>query len=163
MIPIDSSAILELKELARTSARRRQHRNLHSDYSDPCQRLLNFLWYDSYIRPHRHAVDPKPETLIALRGSMGCITFDCWGGIRNAILIEAAGACPAIIVEPGEWHTVVALSETALFLETKAGPFNPAVSKEAAQWAAEEGCAAAPDYLEALRNVFTAAYPKIHQ
>jgi cupin fold WbuC family metalloprotein len=163
MIQIDSNAILELKELARTSARRRQHRNLHSDYSDPCQRLLNFLWHDSYIRPHRHSADPKPETLIALRGSMGCINFDAQGHVRSAILIEAGGECPAIIVEPGEWHTVVALSETALLLETKAGPFDQNAAKELAQWAAEEGCPSAPSYLEALRRVFIGGYPRIHR
>lgn len=112
------------------------------DYADPCQRLLNFLWRDSYIRPHRHAVDPKPETPVAIRGEIGCLTFDNRGEIVQQRRIIAGGECPAIVVEPREWHSVIALSETALFLEVKAGPFDPCAAKEPAAWAAEEGAPA---------------------
>ena len=151
---IDDELIADLAERAALSPRRRQHLKLHADYSDPCQRLLNFLWHDSYIRSHRHAVDPKPETLSALRGEMGCLTFDDDGRVLTRIRIAAGGDCTAIVVEPGEWHTVVALSETAALLETKAGPFDPDAAKESAPWSVEEESAAAAVYLLSLQRLF---------
>ena len=116
--------------------------------------MLNFLWRDSYIRPHRHAADPKPETLVALRGEIGCLTFDDRGEIVQQRRIVASGDCPVIVVEPREWHSVVALSETALLLEFKAGPFDPSAAKEPAAWAAEEGAATAVAYLRSLQERF---------
>jgi cupin fold WbuC family metalloprotein len=154
MKPIDERLIVELGRQAALSPRRRQHLNLHASYDDPCQRLLNFLWHDSYIRPHRHAADPKAETLIALRGEMGCVTFDDEGRILSRTFLSAGGGCPAVIIEPGEWHSIVALSETALLLETKAGPFDPTAAKEPAPWAVDETAARAPAYLQSLQYLF---------
>lgn len=151
---IDNSLISSLAVQAAASPRRRQHYNLHSDYSDPSQRLLNFLYRDSYIRPHRHATDPKPETLVALRGTMGCIIFDDAGHVKEYSWLIAGGSCPAIVIEPGEWHTIVVLSATALLLETKAGPFNPDAAKEPAFWAVEEQQSAAILYLQSLQRLF---------
>ena len=48
---------------AAQSPRARQHRNIHRSYVDPCQRFLNAIGMESYIRPHRHLLDPKAETL----------------------------------------------------------------------------------------------------
>lgn len=62
--------------------------------------------------------------------------------------------CPAIVVEPREWHSVIVLSETALFLEVKAGPFDPCAAKEPAAWAAEEGAPAPAPYLQSLQCRF---------
>ncbi|NTU50093.1 MAG: cupin fold metalloprotein, WbuC family, partial [Desulfobulbaceae bacterium] len=38
---------------AETGIRLRQHRNIHTDYQEPCQRLFNAIETHSYIRPHR--------------------------------------------------------------------------------------------------------------
>lgn len=151
---IDDKLIAELGRQAAISPRRRQHHNLHTSYGDPCQRLLNFLWHDSYLRPHRHAIDPKVETLIVLQGEMGCVTFDDEGGIIGRTRLAAGGRCPAVIIEPGEWHSIVVLGETALLLETKAGPFDPAAAKEPAPWAIDESAVGAPVYLQSLQRLF---------
>lgn len=58
-----------LVEKAAESPRARQHHNIHERYDDPCQRFLNAIGMDSYIRPHRHSLDPKSECLVAVRGS----------------------------------------------------------------------------------------------
>ena len=144
----------DLARQASVSPRRRQHFNLHANYADPCQRLINFLWRDSYIRPHRHAADPKPETLIALKGIMGCIGFDERGNVARLVRLAGGSACSVIVVEPAEWHTVVALSETAVLLEVKAGPFDPSTAKEAAPWATAEGGEGADAYLARLQALF---------
>lgn len=151
---INEALIATLADQAAASPRRRQHYNLHADYADPCQRLLNFLWRDSYIRPHRHAADPKEETLIALRGEMGCIRFDADGRIIDRTRLSAGGHCSAVVIGPGEWHTLVALTETALLLETKAGPFDPSAAKEPACWAVDEAAPGAASYLRSLQQLF---------
>ena len=85
---------------------------------------------------------------------MGCVIFDDSGRVLARTQIVAGGCCPAIVIEPGEWHTIVALSETALLLEAKAGPFDPGAAKEMAPWAAEEDDAFAGAYLETLQRLF---------
>lgn len=154
MHAIDEELIADLGRQAAKSPRRRQHYNLHADYSDPCQRLLNFLWHDSYIRPHRHAADQKEETLIALRGEMGCLIFDAAGCVISRTCLIAGGDCPALIIEPGEWHSIVALSRSAVLFETKAGPFDPAAAKEPAPWAVDETAPGAGAYLHSLQRQF---------
>ena len=42
----------DLLSSSRSSSRRRQHLNLHTSYQDPCQRLLNAVQPNSYIRDH---------------------------------------------------------------------------------------------------------------
>lgn len=159
MIRFDDHLLSSLAEQAAASPRRRQHYNLHKAFSDPSQRLLNFLWHDSYIRPHRHIVDPKPETLIALSGTLGCIIFDNLGQIKDYCRFKAEDACPIVVIEPDEWHTVVALSENALLLETKAGPFYPDAAKELALWAAPEDTAGAVSYLNSLKHYLNQKCP----
>lgn len=159
MIRVDDVLVASLAEQAAASPRRRQHYNLHKTYSDPSQQLLNFLWHDSYIRPHRHMADPKSETLVALLGTMGCIIFDDLGQIKKCCRITAGGACAVVVIEPDEWHTVVALSEIALLLETKAGPFNPDAAKELAPWAVAENQPAAISYLNSLKYYFNQNLP----
>jgi hypothetical protein len=38
----------DLTHQAAGAPRRRQHRNIHTDYTDPCQRLFNAIEPDSY-------------------------------------------------------------------------------------------------------------------
>jgi cupin fold WbuC family metalloprotein len=66
----------ELTAEAQRNLRRRQHHNIHKNYKDPCQILLNAIEPGSYIRPHEHATDPRDEFLIAIRGLMLLVTFD---------------------------------------------------------------------------------------
>ncbi len=155
MISIDEKMIAKLAEQAAISPRRRMHHNLHQSYADPSQQLLNFIFWDSYIPPHRHLAAPKPETLIALRGDLGCLVFDNAGQILRGQRLTAGGVCAAVVIEPDEWHTVIAISETALLFETKAGPFDPMAAKELAPWAISEGDAFARGYLELLRSFFS--------
>ncbi|NIJ19316.1 cupin fold WbuC family metalloprotein [Sphingomonas naasensis] len=157
MIPAITTELLDsLLEQARQSPRLRQHHNLHASYADPCQRLLNVILAQSYIRPHRHRQDPKAETLFALSGVFKVLTFDSQGTPASVTLIgpagteKAVGTC-AIEVAPDEWHTAIALTESAVLLEMKAGPFNPDAPKEAAPWAPAEGSPEAQSYLDMLR------------
>ncbi|KUE90320.1 hypothetical protein ASL20_03810 [Cupriavidus necator] len=146
----------ELVVHASKSGRLRQHRNIHASYEDPCQRLLNAVELDSYIRPHRHSLDPKVETLFALIGRFAVFSFDATGAIRNCVCIGSEkymsnSVGVAVEVDPRMWHTVIALEGGSILLELKAGPFDPDLAKEFAPWAPEEGGGEANDYLRSLR------------
>jgi cupin fold WbuC family metalloprotein len=139
---------------AQANQRKRQHMNIHESYEEPCQRLFNAIEPNSYIRPHRHADDPKEELLIAVRGMMALVTFDdqgtviaslCFGSEKNGSALAVGVEVPVNI-----WHTVIALEPGCILLEVKSGPFEPNNAKEFAPWAPEEGSSAAQPYLERL-------------
>ena len=151
------SELLEhLSARAAGAPRRRQHLNLHLTYDDECQRLFNAIGVDSYIPPHRHSLDPKTETLIAVQGLMTLVVFDDLGEITRAVRFGAGttgcGAdCFGVEIPAGVWHTVIAEVPGSVLFEVKAGPFDPAMAKEFAPWAAAEGSNEAKIYLEELR------------
>lgn len=137
----------------------RQHLNIHQSYDEFCQRLFNAIDINSYIRPHRHSRDPKTESLFAIKGIFALVIFDEFGKPLDVVKFgtERFGAHLASGVElsPGTWHTIIALTEEAVLLEIKAGPFDPGAAKELASWAPEEGSSLAQAYLETLRGVAT--------
>lgn len=151
MKAFDAQYLNDLTGQAKNSPRLRQHRNIHQNYQDACQRLFNAIEPDSYIRPHRHTSEPRDELLIAIRGSMALVTFDDQGSVMGILRFGsqnhgsdlAAGA----EVPASTWHTVVALEPGCVLLEVKAGPFNPNQPKDLAPWAPEEGSAMVQGYL----------------
>jgi cupin fold WbuC family metalloprotein len=150
--------LASLVDDADRSARARQHRNIHSSYEDPCQRFMNAIGMDSYIRPHRHAIDPKAETLIAVRGLFALVVFDDEGNVQEVIhfgtehYAKTQDLSVGVDLTPGIWHTIVALQPGSILLELKAGPFNPNAAKEPAPWAPDEGTEDGVQYLRALRE-----------
>lgn len=144
----------ELTAQAQGSPRKRQHRNIHESYADPCQRLFNAIDPGSYIRPHRHAADPRDELLIAVRGSMALVTFDeqgmVTGVVRFGVDRNGEGLAVGTEVAANTWHTVIALEPGCVLLEVKAGPFDPNQPKDLALWAPDEGSTEALAYLNLL-------------
>ena len=143
----------QLEGRARTSPRGRQHLNLHADYDEPCQKLLNALTRGSYIQPHRHRIDPKVECLVALKGRFGCILFDDEGRPLRTYLLGPNEDLTGIQIEPHQWHTLFAMDTSGILLEVKSGPFKPNIAKEPAPWAPEEGSPQALSFLEHLRSL----------
>ena len=143
---------------AECSPRKRQHKNLHQHYNDPCQRLFNAIGIDSYIRPHRHSIDPKDECLLAVRGCMALLVFDDIGQVGQIIRFGAQTnwAQQAISVgvnlPAGAWHTVIAEVPGSILFEVKSGPFNPEQAKEYAPWAPAENTPDAVEYLMELKH-----------
>ena len=164
---------------ADASPRLRQHRNVHSDYADPCQRVFNAITTRSYLVPHRHALSPRDETMLAVRGRLALVVFDeagevvevvhfgaqggedCLSGTRadEAAAADAEGRAltghlsAGVLIPAGTWHTVLALDDDAVLFETKAGPFDPAAPKEPAPWAPFEGTPEAAPYFARLRSL----------
>lgn len=149
-----SDYLNELTAQAQGSPRKRQHRNIHESYADPCQRLFNAIEPGSYIPPHRHAADPRDELLIAVRGLMALVEFDEQGKVTGVVRFGASrngeGLAVGAEVSANTWHTVIALEPGCVLLEVKAGPFRPNQPKDLAPWAPDEGSPAALMYLNKL-------------
>ena len=140
------------------SNRQRQHKNIHQHYNEPSQRLFNAIGVNSYIRPHRHSIDPKDECLIAVRGRMALLVFDDIGQVEQVIRFgaqtnEAQQAISVGVNLPaGVWHTVIAEMPDSILFEVKSGPFNPEQAKEWAAWAPAENTPEAAEYLMELKH-----------
>ena len=144
----------ELSELAAEGQRKRQHKNIHESFTDPCQRFFNAIEPDSYISPHRHSNADGGELLIGIRGKMALILFDDFGEIAEVIefgsLHSNENIAIGVEVQPRQWHTVVSFVTGSVLLEVKAGPFDPNAAKDMASWAPSEGSDEANNYLKEL-------------
>lgn len=144
----------QLTAQAKKNPRIRQHRNIHESHNDPCQRLFNAIEPGSYIRPHRHASDPREEFIVAVRGAMALVVFDDHGVVTEVVHFGTDRACDgqaiALEVSSNTWHTVLALEPGCILLEVKAGPFDPNQPKDLAEWAPPEGTVEAESYLHKL-------------
>ncbi len=147
----------DLVALAASSPRLRLHANLHASYEEPCQRLFNAIGVDSYIRPHRHLVDSKTETLLAVRGRMTLVLFNEQGRVVQAVPFGTGpsdeGCDAGVEISPGTWHTVLADLPGAVLFEVKAGPFKQQLAKEWAPWAPAEGTVEVAAYMAELRQI----------
>ena len=143
---LSNAQIDDLVNVAASNGRRRMHRNIHATFEDKCQRFFNAIFRDSYIPPHRHSGKMDDETLVAIRGSFMAILFDDRGEIQCVVCCGDDQEHVGVVVPVGQWHSVVALSEPAVLLEIKAGPFDPVRAKEFAPWAPAEGAHTAGDY-----------------
>ncbi|MBN1140902.1 MAG: WbuC family cupin fold metalloprotein [Deltaproteobacteria bacterium] len=150
MLLLNQSLFRQLAAQAAAHPRLRQHLNLHRSYEDPCQRLLIAMQPDSYIRPHRHRTDPKPECFIALRGRFALLIFDNHGEIVDRFFLGSGEDAAGADLPVGIWHSVVCLEPDSVFFETKPGPFHPDQKKDPAPWAPEEGSPEAAAYLQTL-------------
>lgn len=152
----DAQYLDNLTGKAKVNLRLRQHLNVHQSYQDASQRLFNAIQPGSYIRPHRHASDPRDDLLIAIRGVMAMVTFDDQGAVTKVLRFgtDRHGHEMAVGVEvsPSTWHTAIALGPCCVLLEVKAGPFNPDKTKNLVPWAPEEGCDDATAYLGRLHE-----------
>lgn len=137
-----------------SSPRRRVIQPLHRDENDTLHRMFNAVQPDSYIPPHRHLDPPKAESWIVLRGALAFFTFDDSGKIEACREIRAGGAVFGVDLEPGVYHTFVALEPDTVVFEVKTGPYSAANDKAFPDWAPREGSEHARDYLESLRAEF---------
>jgi cupin fold WbuC family metalloprotein len=77
--------------------------------------------------------------------------FDDAGGVTARYAVGESTAGLGYETPSGTWHTLIAQTDGATFLEIKEGPYDPKTAAEFAPWAPPEGDAAVSAYLEALR------------
>lgn len=151
---LNKKILNSLTDRAKTDTRLRKNLNLHDDHLDACQRILNAVEPNSYIRPHRHFKDPKSEFFVVLKGKIVFVTFDSFGNILTSIKLGLMAGCDAFAIEvpPSIWHTVVSLKSGSILLEVKQGPYEQKTSKDYADWAPQENTKAGSNYLVDLKQ-----------
>jgi len=99
---VDKKCLDDLSMLVKASPKLRQHENLHSSYKDPCQKLLNAIDPNNYIRPDRHLIDPKIKLLSVLRGELITILFDDNGKVIETAMrsLDGVGCSAAVQLPP---------------------------------------------------------------
>jgi cupin fold WbuC family metalloprotein len=146
-----------LRQDAMMTSRKRLHLNVHRNYEDNPQILYNCLTRGNYMRPHRHMLDRRQEFFVCLSGEALLVLFSDTGEIESTIPMAAEGESKvsSVMVDPLSWHTLICLSEEAMLLEVKPGPFLPNMAKEYASWSPEEGD---PNGLLFLDQIMTRFY-----
>jgi len=146
-----STALLdELTSQAAAQPRLRSHHNIHGSPADLIQRFIVAVQRDSYFRPHRHSA--RSELAVVIRGQFDLLTFDPQGVVTGRYRVGADTPNMAFEAPQGTWHTLLAATDSAAFLEIKQGPYDPATATEFAPWAPPEGHAAVPAFLQWLRG-----------
>jgi cupin fold WbuC family metalloprotein len=147
--------VAEVAAEAHVNARRRQNRNFHPSAESRCQRLLNAIEPDSYIRPHRHLDVEKDEAFVLLSGRLAIITFDDDGTVAETAVLSAESGNLAVELPHGSYHTALSLESGTVFYEAKAGPYRQLTAEEIAPWAPEAGSPPALAYFDRLRALFS--------
>lgn len=155
-----SGALLdELAIQATTSPRGRANHNVHVSSDDRVQRFFVVANRQSYFRPHRHR--SKSELALIVRGSFDVVTFDEAGCLLARYVVGAGSEYLGYETPRDTWHTLMARTDGAGFLEIKEGPYDRATAAQFAPWAPPEGDARVPQFLEWLRTAQAGARPDI--
>jgi cupin fold WbuC family metalloprotein len=149
---ITQSLIEDTLAAAKKSPRLRMNYNFHETFADNPHRFLNAICRGSYCPPHRHVTPPKSETFVVLTGVIAFLLFDCEGSVIGCHRLGENGLY-GIDVEPGQYHSIVVLSEQAVCFEVKPGPYTPSADKDFAPWAPREGDSDAGTYLLRLTEL----------
>lgn len=140
----------ELTAKAGASPRQRANHNIHASPADLVQRFFVATRRDTYFRPHRHSA--KSELALVLRGRFDVLTFDAEGVVTGRYRVGSDTGNVGFETPPATWHTLVAATDNAAFLEIKQGPYDPTTAAEFAPWAPPEGHESVPAFLQRLRE-----------
>lgn len=125
----DQLLIASLYKEAALSHRKRAHHLMHSSHQDKVQRLFIAMIKGSIVEPHFHKKSNQWEMFCVLEGEVQ-ITFHEDDGKPTKVLLGGDSSTFCVEVHPGEVHSVICLSDKALLLEIKEGPFIPDNAKE---------------------------------
>jgi len=135
---------------AAASPRQRAHLNIHATPADPVQRFFVATRKDTYFRPHLHTT--KSELAVVLRGYFDVLTFDAEGSVTGRYRVGSNATNIAFETPVNVWHTLLAGTDGAAFLEIKQGPYDPATATQFASWAPAEGHDSVPRFQQWLRE-----------
>ncbi|MDV5228368.1 WbuC family cupin fold metalloprotein [Providencia manganoxydans] len=121
---IDTQTIEELYFEAKNNPRRRTHFLLHKSHQEKVQRLLIAFIKGSFVEPHLHELSHQWEMLFVLEGTLELRLHNFKGEILQKNVIGENSTIKAIVIQPNEIHSLICLSEKALILEVKEGPFD---------------------------------------
>ena len=120
----DKDCFDELNEMALQSDRKRSHLNLHSSYDEKVQRLFISLSKGSYVKPHYHELPHQWEIFVVLEGVVEVTIYNTDGSEIERLLAGEGQGCKVVEIAPMDIHSVRCISDKALMLEVKEGPFS---------------------------------------
>jgi cupin fold WbuC family metalloprotein len=137
LVSVSGSVIHDLKEAARQDPLKRARLCLHRSSGDALHQMIIAHHRDTYTHPHRHR--NKAESFNMIEGRLLVVFFDDAGKVTAHLVLGGPGSQdPSIYrLSISEWHTVVPLTEYAVFHEITSGPFAPG-DAELAAWAPSE-------------------------
>jgi cupin fold WbuC family metalloprotein len=151
ILSLNDGDLAALTAAAEASPRRRSHRNLHADFSDPVQRLLIAAEPDTYVQPHRHPAKPW-EMIVLIRGAMDVLMFADDGKLERRVALRADG--DRMIQYPGtQYHGAVVCEPGTVILEVKQGPYDAATAKQTPAWAPGEDAPEGAAYRDRMRDL----------
>ena len=115
----------DLKKRALDAPLKRARLCLHHSPNDAIQEMVIAFHQSTYIRPHRHHL--KTESFHMIEGDVLVVFFDDEGKVTQKLHLSTEKPHPFLYrLSTTRWHTVVCLTEYALFHEVTMGPFSPA-------------------------------------
>lgn len=127
---VDDLLIKTLYIEAKNNQRKRSHHLLHNSHDDKVQRLLIALIKDSFVEPHYHELPHQWELFFILDGSVELTLYSSDNVIDNIIVLGKKSGIYSIELPPTQIHSLKCISDTALLLEVKEGPFDPDFAKK---------------------------------
>ncbi|MBS4432308.1 cupin fold metalloprotein, WbuC family [Pectobacterium punjabense] len=123
-----------LFESAKESLIKRSHLNLHANYDEKVQRLFIALTKGSYVRPHYHALPHQWEMFIVIEGCVEICIYDNEGGVIKKFNVGENTNSAVVELNPYDIHSLECISDKALILEVKEGPFLIEYAKTYPSW-----------------------------
>ncbi|MDY1036259.1 WbuC family cupin fold metalloprotein [Lelliottia sp. CFBP8978] len=131
---IDRTILSNLFSNASLSERLRSHLLLHTSHNDKVQRLLIGLVKGSYVEPHFHELSHQWEMFIVMEGVIEVCLYNEFGEVKRKFMVGENTNCSVVEFSPGDIHSVECISEKALMMEVKEGPFDSNNAKSFPRW-----------------------------
>lgn len=130
MITLKDSDFESLYDEAANSLRKRAHLLLHSDHQDKVQRLYIGMIKNSFVEPHYHIRQHQWEMFHVVEGKIEVKLYNMDGQVISQFFAGPGEDVTFVEFEPLDIHSVKCVSERALLLEIKEGPFDSSCAKE---------------------------------
>lgn len=108
---------------ANVAVRRRAITEFHEGYEHQPQVFANLLMHDTFIDIHNHELDGSDETIVICEGRVGILTFRKDFQIEENVVLDVGSDNKCVTIKSFQLHTVICLSNTAMIVEIKKGPY----------------------------------------
>jgi len=119
-VGIDQEVIDQLLEVSVQNGNCDARISLHTSPDDNFHEMIILQHRGRYFRPHRHT--NKGESCHIIRGTVAFFVFNDDGSIAESSVVGENGGM-LFRSGPDLWHTVIPISDYAVYHESKPGPY----------------------------------------
>ena len=152
-IEVTAELVEDLKRRAKVSPRGRFRLCLHRSHDDVIQEMLIAGNKGSYFRPHRNP-PPQDKSYHVVSGKLIVVFFDDHGEILRQVHLSSIDSGKPFMYRFAAWHWHMPLpdSDTVVYHEVRAGPFNKEVDVEFSTWSLEENDPRVGEFIAKLHS-----------